>query len=492
MTARVGFAVSEGRLLVDIDGAQADADSGLRQLGRLLLDTSATARRLESELPAALAARDSAALGHSRASQFPLSGLMPGRASRLRPLLDTAEATLQELAGQRNACAVKLRFVLGEAALDAFARLAAAHTLLARSARIWAVPDGQVADTMTTAPPRVAVTAKPLVPDLMVSRWPGLAFQDRDGVGVALFPGFVMAQRPGAGGSLLLTDIMAATVEAGEVRLPEREALPPDAAVVGQTWERTNRDGSPDRRYANNTRIPVVAYGRLRLALGPGERRAFLVSDRAAAVTFAEAFKSFQAALRAVPPAPAGDSQGRDAWPEAGPDPVVRVPPPPRASPAHEVTAALAVAVGLVGWSLSGLQANSLLASPPAPLASIAPEPTQPVPPPAGPARPEPAREHVPPPAVQVPAPAVPQPTPPAESEAAAAVAPPAAQRREQIVTRTGANVRAAPSGAAEVVRTVPAAIRMSVFARAPGGWVQVGDTAPWGWVHSSLLDAVE
>jgi hypothetical protein len=48
-------------------------------------------------------------------------------------------------------------------------------------------------------------------------------------------------------------------------------------------------------------------------------------------------------------------------------------------------------------------------------------------------------------------------------------------------------NLHAAPQG--EVVRTVPKGTTMQVFGEAPGGWYEVGDTSPWGWVHSSLVE---
>jgi len=29
----------------------------------------------------------------------------------------------------------------------------------------------------------------------------------------------------------------------------------------------------------------------------------------------------------------------------------------------------------------------------------------------------------------------------------------------------------------------------LRVFAEAPGGWLEVGDTAPFGWVHGSMVE---
>lgn len=50
-------------------------------------------------------------------------------------------------------------------------------------------------------------------------------------------------------------------------------------------------------------------------------------------------------------------------------------------------------------------------------------------------------------------------------------------------------NLRAAPGGGGEVIRTVPRGSQLEVFGEAPGGWLQVGQGgAPWGWVHVSVL----
>jgi hypothetical protein len=54
---------------------------------------------------------------------------------------------------------------------------------------------------------------------------------------------------------------------------------------------------------------------------------------------------------------------------------------------------------------------------------------------------------------------------------------------------RSPANIRAHPSGGGEVLRVAPRGATLQVFAEAPGGWLQVGDGEPWGWVHGSLLD---
>jgi hypothetical protein len=54
------------------------------------------------------------------------------------------------------------------------------------------------------------------------------------------------------------------------------------------------------------------------------------------------------------------------------------------------------------------------------------------------------------------------------------------------VTMRQNANLHAAPQGAS--VRVVPAGTVLHVFAQAPGGWLEVGDAAPLGWVHESMV----
>jgi DNA-binding helix-hairpin-helix protein with protein kinase domain len=69
-----------------------------------------------------------------------------------------------------------------------------------------------------------------------------------------------------------------------------------------------------------------------------------------------------------------------------------------------------------------------------------------------------------------------------------ALTAPPTAEIAEHVVMRQAGYIRAAASGTSAVVRTAPGGVRLRVFSRS-GGWVQVGEEEPWGWVFSSLIE---
>lgn len=59
---------------------------------------------------------------------------------------------------------------------------------------------------------------------------------------------------------------------------------------------------------------------------------------------------------------------------------------------------------------------------------------------------------------------------------------------RERVAVAAPANLRAGPGGGAAVLSIVPRGRVLAVFGRAPGGWVQVGEEEPLGWIHGSLL----
>jgi Protein of unknown function (DUF4236)/DnaJ domain len=65
---------------------------------------------------------------------------------------------------------------------------------------------------------------------------------------------------------------------------------PGDAEVVDHTWRYVSKKGGPDRRFANNKRLPVVLYGGLRLSSGSGMNILLHVSNMNLASHFAEVF----------------------------------------------------------------------------------------------------------------------------------------------------------------------------------------------------------
>jgi hypothetical protein len=74
----------------------------------------------------------------------------------------------------------------------------------------------------------------------------------------------------------------------------ETEAIPEDAKIVDYTWEKTNKDGSRDRRYKNNRRLPRCEYAELTLDHPAGFQAHFHFSDAKLTNNAHKALKAFQ------------------------------------------------------------------------------------------------------------------------------------------------------------------------------------------------------
>jgi hypothetical protein len=56
------------------------------------------------------------------------------------------------------------------------------------------------------------------------------------------------------------------------------------------------------------------------------------------------------------------------------------------------------------------------------------------------------------------------------------------------VTMRQRGNLRSGPDASSPVIRTIPRGTAAHVFGEPQGGWYQIGDTSPWGWMHSSML----
>lgn len=60
----------------------------------------------------------------------------------------------------------------------------------------------------------------------------------------------------------------------------ENDWVPKDTTVVGSTWRYVNNDGSPDRRFKNNKRLPICGYGKLKITSKTGLNICLIFSNR--------------------------------------------------------------------------------------------------------------------------------------------------------------------------------------------------------------------
>jgi hypothetical protein len=73
---------------------------------------------------------------------------------------------------------------------------------------------------------------------------------------------------------------LALTLDVAESQFVEDEAVPRDAAVIGNTWCYVNKKGGPDRRFKDNPEIPICAYEQLHFSSETGLNEVIQLSKR--------------------------------------------------------------------------------------------------------------------------------------------------------------------------------------------------------------------
>jgi hypothetical protein len=125
-----------------------------------------------------------------------------------------------------------------------------------------------------------------------------LFFKNANGDDLYFYPSLVLMPR--RDGQFALIDYADLRIAFQSVTFIEAEAVPPDAQITGKVWAKTNKDGSPDRRFKGNHEIPLCLYGKLLLETDSGLCEEYQFSNVDSARAFAEAFVQHQAALREV------------------------------------------------------------------------------------------------------------------------------------------------------------------------------------------------
>ncbi len=440
--------------------------SGLKVL---LKEVGVERTRLATEAKRAMEARDIAWRRLQRASLMPLRLVFARRIPALHAEFDAAQGALAALIAEHDQCSVMIDFAFDDASLATWTELEKRFHSLASSRSIWDVTREASVDRAKTrsaaarAVNRTPVTLRFGQADGISSRWRGLCLENANGGDLEIFPGFCLVQQR-HGNDFALVDLRELSLAVSRQRFIEEESVPADARIVGTTWEKVNRDGSRDRRFADNRELPIVEYGALTLRSPTGINEEYMVSAVGSVIEFVEGFDAHRRALAALAADARSESiAGHSPWLAASRE-VRRLagglgaPELPRVRAAHEYTVAAIGLLALVcaaAWGVIFKMDTRGQGRASAPFEQSGVQPL-------------PSAHAIAPGRVQEGGS-----SPPASSERA--------------VVQVTANVRAGPRGDATVLQTVQAGARLQVFDR-QGNWVQVGDVRPFGWVHRSLL----
>ena len=78
----------------------------------------------------------------------------------------------------------------------------------------------------------------------------------------------------------------------------EKEFVPNDCKIVGYTWNKTNKNGTPDKRFKDNYQIPITAYGQIIITTSSGVKEEYYCSNNETTKDFSKSYNEYKNILR--------------------------------------------------------------------------------------------------------------------------------------------------------------------------------------------------
>lgn len=247
---------------------------GLLPFRSMIVDAGRQRGEIESDLSEARtehAARKSE-LGRKKKSLF--RAFFKKRIAELEEALPKLTVEVERLEAWLEATHIEVQFDTDDTAQRAYAALVRAYDTLRTSAFVWDVTSDRDANrfaertTATRVVDRRPVTLTYAESDLIRFNGRALKLANANGEDILVYPGLILMER--TDGAFALLDLREVQVAAESMKFIESEQVPTDSEVVGHTWFKANKDGSPDRRFNGNYQIPICLYGHLTLASPSG------------------------------------------------------------------------------------------------------------------------------------------------------------------------------------------------------------------------------
>lgn len=285
-------------------GSGALTTPGLSEFKRLLEE----ARREHSEIVRELSrarGEESSTVGRYTGwkNGWLMRRLFKAKFEQLRVSAEESTAKRTELEEQERLSRLQTQIELPDGVAKAFHRLNDEFTVLAKCDRIWDTVGqrntNRIAErtTATRVVERKPVSFKLGRCELIESEWKVPHLENANGGDIYFYPAFALYFV--SSDNFALLEYKDIDLQFSCSRFIEEETLPGDTAIVGQTWAKANKDGSPDKRFNGNYQIPIAQYGKLSITSATGMNEEYMVSNAEHAQVFSTAWKALSGAVAA-------------------------------------------------------------------------------------------------------------------------------------------------------------------------------------------------
>lgn len=220
---------------------------------------------------------------------------------------DTAallEEEIAELNEQLTLSTVSLEIDCDDIYFELYNNINKAFELLTHSKKKWdftsAKRNNMVADrtaasqSVTRSEISISYSSLPIIK----SAEPALCFHNMNGGDLYFYPGFLIVYESKVRFDLInYSDL---SVQSWDQQFIESDKVPEDSRVVDHTWHKVNKDGSRDKRFADNYQIPVALYGKLKLTTKDGLNEVYCFSNVEYTHLFTKALSDYISSLAAA------------------------------------------------------------------------------------------------------------------------------------------------------------------------------------------------
>jgi len=275
--------------------------SSLREVHQMILDAEEQIITIENDMREAHDLRNKKKTALWWCS-LPIVSMFRKKAiERIIGEIAACDEELERLKAWREATHFKIEFSASDEIERAYASVVRAFSSAMNCSSIWDVTHDRATNRIaerTTA--YRALNRKPVKlrfakSDRIKGAGDAMQFDNTNGEDILIFPGILFLESPDR--RFALIDIRDVTLEAGESRFIEEDAIPNDTEIVSRTWAKSNKDGSPDRRFKDNYQIPVCRYVKFLFKSKTGLNEEYMLSSYQKAHAFPEAFWAYHALL---------------------------------------------------------------------------------------------------------------------------------------------------------------------------------------------------
>ena len=130
------------------------------------------------------------------------------------------------------------------------------------------------------------------------SQLQSLYFPNANRTDLYIYPNFIVLKSPN--GNFGLVDFKELDFQFASTRFVETGLVPRDSKVIDWTWTKVNKNGTPDKRFKDNRKIPVVEYGTIYLRTQTGMNEEYEFSNHEASKKFAQDFYHYQEIIKSL------------------------------------------------------------------------------------------------------------------------------------------------------------------------------------------------